>query len=35
MGLRDWFQKKDQLSQLSDELQELVAERDELSRKCQ
>lgn len=35
MGLRDWFQKKDQLSQLSDELQELVAERDELQRKCQ
>lgn len=35
MGLRDWFQKKDQLSQLSIEVQELIAERDELSRKCQ
>lgn len=35
MGLRDWFHKRDQLSQLSIEVQELIAERDELERKCQ
>lgn len=35
MGLRDWFHNRDQLSQLSMEVQELVAERDELERKRQ
>lgn len=35
MGLRDWFHKRGQLSQLSIEVQELIAERDELERKCQ
>lgn len=35
MGLRDWFHNRDQLSQLSIEVQELIAERDELERKCQ
>ena len=35
MGLRDWFHNRDQLSRLSMEVQELVAERDELKRKRQ
>ena len=35
MGLRDWFQKREQMSQLSIELQEAIAERDELLRNCQ
>ena len=35
MGLRDWFQKRDRMSQLSIELQEAIAERDELQRNCQ